>query len=555
MTNIIIENNTPHTLLETQIETQLEQLRRVSGRKKYQLILESEHSSALVQSIPAQELFLMIKELGVLGVPDLIGMASPEQVTLCVDMDCWQGDELDSDESLQWLHLLLIQDEKAFLRLIDGFDFELLVMMVKKQLTIITGLESLHDDEDLMAERKRFDQVYECEYRNEDVAKIMDYFQDVLFRERQEQFLRLMEAVRHEFDLALQEDVFTQRNGRLQDLGFVDPFEARSLYSFVDPDTFNPDHHLNSTFIYADRSDMPATPAFMLTLAVPQDIIGELLSGGLSYELGYDLSFLLNRALSAEQVDFGEPDHVGQVMEDVYHVLNIALGYLAGSDLDRAETLLNEVYLQTLYQLGFSLMVQQRRRAETIKASAIGSYLDGSDAALINALCQQPKPQFYKGLVDASRADVRSFHCWAEVVRVQSELECIEVLQTLFSAEGLFGLPAPEDLDLCGCIPEQGSEVTLSELFLTALANRLMGRDFLPEPIVATELLELHQKVTLPADGFNQLRQQTQDWLEGLVPGSRIFASFCFDIWEQEFCALEEDEVIPQHVGGLLIRL
>lgn len=545
-----IQNNKPLTLLERQ----LEQIRCVGGRKKYQFIIDSQHSSALVQSIPAQELFLMIKELGVLDVPDLIGMASPEQVTLCVDMDCWQGDELDSDESLQWLHLLLIQDEEAFLRLIDGFDFELLVMMVKKQLTIITGLESLHDDEDLMIERKRFDQVYECEYRNEDVAKIMDHFQDVLFRERQEHFLRLMEAVRHEFDLALQEDVFILRNGRLQDLGFVDSFEARSLYSFVDPDTFNPDHHLNSAFIYTDRSDQTATPAFMLTIAQPQDILGELLSGGISYELGYDLSFLLNRALSAEKVDFGEPDKVGQVMEDVYHVLNIALGYLAGSDLDRAETLLNDVYLQTLYQLGFSLTVQQRRHAEKIKASTVGPYLDGPDAALLDALCQ-PKPQFYNGLVDASRADLRSFHCWAEVLQVQSELECVDVLQTLFRSELLFNLPAPEDLNLDGCIPEQGNEVTLSELFLTALANRLMGRDFLPEPIAASELLELHQKVSLPSGKFNQLRQQTQDWLEGKTPGSGIFASFCFDIWEQEFCVLEKDEVTPQHVGGLLIRL
>lgn len=533
---------------------QLTELRALSGRKKYQYLINAANSAKLVQSIPAQELFLLIKEIGVLDVADLIGLATPEQITLCVDMDCWHKDELDAAESLQWLQLLLIQDEEAFLRLIDGFDFELLVMMVKRQLTILSGMESLHGDEDLMAERKRFDQVYDCEYRNEDTEKIMSAFQDVMFRERQESFLRLMEAVRHEFDLALQEDVFVSRKGRLEDLGFVEPFEARSIYSYVDPATFNPDHHSNAQCVYAVHDTGFEPPAFMLTITQPQDILGELLSGGVSSQLGHDLSFLLNRALSADNVDFGDPEQVRETMEGVYHVLNIALGYLAGSDLAQAESILNGVYLQRLYQLGFSLTVDQRRRAETIKTAPIGSYLDGPDLALIQALCQ-PKPQFYYGLIDSSRADCRSFHSWSEVQQVQSELEYIELLQALFSETGLFVLPAQDAMDLDGCSPDQQTEVTLSELFLTALANQLLGRNFVPEPIATSELLTLQQKITLEDGTFESLRQQTCAWIAEQFSGTETFINFCLDIWQHEFCQLDADELNAQHVGGLLIRL
>lgn len=534
--------------------TQLADLRDLSGRKKYQYLINAPNSAELVQSIPAQELFLLIKELGIGDVADLIGLATPEQITLCVDMDCWKKDELDSAESLQWLQLLLMQDEDAFLRLIDGFDFELLVMMVKRQLTILTGMESLCDDEDLMANRKRFDQVYDCEYRNDDVEKVMSAFQDVLFRERQESFLRLMEAVRHEFDLALQEDVFVARKGRLEDLGFVESFEARSLYSYVDPTTFNPEHYSNAQCVYSDHDTGFEPPVFMLTITQPQDILGELLSAGVSSHLGHDLSFLLNRALSADNVDFGDPEQVRQTMEEVYHILNIALGYLAGSDLAQAESILNGVYLQRLYQLGFSLTVDQRRRAEKIKAAPIGLYLDGPDLALIQALCQ-PKPQFYYGLIDPSRADCRPFHSWAEVQQVQNELDYIELLQTLFSESGLFELPAHNDLDLDGCSPSQQNEVTLSELFLTALANQLMGRDFAPEPIPTCELLSLQQKITQEDGTFESLRQQTCDWIAEKFSGSESFINFCLDIWQHEFCHLDADELNAQHVGGLLIRL
>lgn len=538
------------------LHLQLQNMRGLSGRNKYQSLVAAENCQQLVQLMPPQELFLLIKELGVLDATDLIGFASPEQVTLCVDMDCWQGDTLDSDESFQWLTLLLIQDEEAFLRLIDGFDFELLVMMVKKQLTILSGLESLHDDEDLMAERKRFDQVYDCDYRNEDVAKTMSAFQDVMFRERQELFLQVMESVRHEFDLSLQEDVFVARNGRLGDLGFVEAFEARALYNYIDPATFNPQHHLRAGIIALTANDdgnALAPPAFMLTLAQPQDLLGELFSAGLSQELAYDLSFLLNRALSADNVDFGEPADISQVLQNVYYTLNISLGYLAGADLDKAETLLDKVYMRSLYQLGFSLTVQLRRRAEKISESPIGPYLDGPDAALINALCQS-KPQFYNGLVDVTRADTRAFHSWAEVVQVQQELDCVEALILLFSAAGVFALPTPDELDLTGCMPCQSSEVTLSDLFLTALANRLLARDFYPIPINVSELLVLHHLLSVPAD-FAALRQQTYAWIEEQCAGCGAFANFCLDVWQHEFCALAPRDITPEYIGGLLIRL
>ncbi|MCD6526750.1 MAG: hypothetical protein J7K75_07160 [Desulfuromonas sp.] len=536
------------------IQQQLLPIQASSGRKKYQLLLEAPNSAALVQCLPPQELFLLVKELGVLDVPDLIGMASPEQVTLCVDMDCWQGDELDAEDSLLWLQLLLIQDEEAFLRLIDGFDFELLVMMVKKQLTITGGLESLGDDEDLMANRKRFDQVYECDYRNSDVAKVMDLFQDVLFRERQEFFLRLMEAVRHEFDSALQEDVFVLRRGRLADLGFVESFEARSLYSTIDPDSFNPEHYLKPAGIYSSETMVSAAPGFMTTTVVPRDLLADVMAGGMTPDLCHELSFLLNRAMSADQVDYGEPDEIRQALGDVYHYLNIALGHLAGSDVEQAAQLFRSVYLQSLYQLGFSLTVELRQRAEKIKTSSIGPYLDGPDTAVITALCQ-PKPRFFNGINDATRADQRSFFTWAELVMVQAELECIEGLHNLFGPQGLFDLPQLEQLDLQGCFPDHGNEVTLSELFLTALANRLMGRDFDPQPFPVQELLTLQNKINQDGEGLVALREQTQRWLEQQAPGTGGFAGFCLDIWQHELCELQPTELTAEYVGGLIIRL
>ncbi len=552
----MLENRDRDNRDKAALTQQMEQIRQATGRRKYQLIINAENSMELVQRMPPQELFLLIKELGVTDCSDLVGMATPQQVNLFFDMDCWTADEMDADSALQWLQLLLLQDEEQFLRIIEGLDFEMLVLAVKKQLRIISGLESLRDDEDLMAQRKRFDQVYECEYRNDDAAKAMSLMQDILFRERQEFFLRLMEAVRHEMELSLQEEAFKFRSGRLADLGFVDSVEARSLYTYVAPDHFDPElyHKDSGAFTPAIETRALFAPAFMPVLTSADDLLGELLSGNVRDELWYELSYLLNRALSARRVDYGEPRAVAQVLEDVYHTLNVALGQLAGNDLNRAEYLFNNVYLLALFQLGFSITVGLRQRADRIAASTIGPYLDGSDAAVVAAL-RQDVPQFFSGLSDVTRADNRPFRNIGEVRRVERELECIEQLQLLFSPDGLLPLPAPEQLDLSGCYPQNSAEVTLSELFMTAVANQLLNGRFVIEPLPLAHLPRLRTLAAADAKQFAALRHQVQEQVATCVSGCAAFVDFCFDIWQQEFIALDDDELLPEYVGGLIMRL
>jgi hypothetical protein len=105
------------------------------------------------------------------------------------------------------------------------------------------------------------------------------------------------------------------------------------------------------------------------------------------------------------------------------------------------------------------------------------------------------------------------------------------------------------------CQPEQADEVTLVEFFLTSLANRLLGRDFQPLPIAEEELAGLHGMVSQSGMLNPRLREETVKWLESLVPGGGAFASYCLDIWEDEFCSVGFEDIDPRFVGGLIIRL
>lgn len=539
----------PHSVT---LKTELEHLHRLSGRDKYRAIIASAHSAALVQAMPPQDLFLLIKELGAADVPELLSMASSEQITLCIDMDCWHEDSMNPVDAQFWLQQLQVMDDTDALRIIDGMDFDLLVLLFKKQLHIISGLEALDDDE-REEPRLRRDQLYEYEYRDPEQAKWIESLLDLLFSERQSLYLQMMETVRHETELVFEEEVYRDRNGRLADLGFIETYEARQLRAWLDPHSFDPAEFGKNQADFAPESSGVPVPGFVLTVTHPRDLLADVMGNSMNDALRQELTYLLNRAMSADQVDVGVAAEVQESLEDVFNYLNIALGFLAGTDVNRATELFEQVYLQSLYRLGFSLTAALQRRAHIVRESPAGPYLDGPNAALIAAL-EQPKPRFYSGVESVTRADERPFRNYRDVEAVSTELSSVEALLPLFGAKGVFNIPAPDELDLDGCIPPQASEVTLSELFLTAIANKILGHEPTPEPIAAAELETLHQALHADAN-FAELRQQTYTWLESLAPGSGAFAEFCFEIWEHEFYALKPENLQPQYVGGLLIRL
>lgn len=346
---------------------------------------------------------------------------------------------------------------------------------------------------------------------------------------------------------------FQDRTARLTDFGFVETHEALKIRAWLDPEHFDPAAFIKDQGVFTPEYSGLPLPGFVITVAQPRDLLADVMSNSLNEALSQELTYLLNRAMSADQVDPGNATEVQESLEDVYNYLNIALGYLAGTDVERAIEMFDQVYLQALYRLGFSLTTSLRHRARVLLKSPAGPYLDGPDAALAAAL-DQPKPRFFSGVETTTRADERPFRNYADVKAVSTELDAVEALLPLFGSAGMLNIPAPDELDLEGCIPPQPSEVTLSELFLTAIANKILGHDPTPEPIPATELETLHQALHAEAN-FEDLRHQTREWLVSLAPGSGPFVEFCFELWKHEFYALKAENLKPQYVGGLLIRL
>jgi hypothetical protein len=530
----------------------LAMVRTAPWRRKYQLILEAKDAAHLVRRLPAQEIYLLIKEMGMEDAADLLPLVSTNQLTTFLDLDCWQNDLLDGPAALRWLSLLHLEGgEEHVLRTALELDFELLVLIIKKFVTVTYGLETL-TDEDALEGKAHENGMYGLKYPDSETAKIVGGFLDILFRHECGFYLHLMEAVRWEQESLLEENVYLSRSGRLQDQGFPDPFEALGVYAYFDPDTFDPDRHHKTCMKFGEEG--VEAPGFILTAALPKDLLAEVLAGGISSEICWELSFLLNKIIIAERVDVGDVQQVQTTLEEVYCYLNIALEHLCGTDTEKASRLFEGVYLEPLFRLGYNLTLRLQRQAKKLRNSKIGPYLDGPFRALVEAL-SLGKPRFSKGIEKKGRFGERPFATLRDVQMVTEWLEQLEIQRRLFEEHFSFDLPAPEDLDLEGCFPAEAEEITLSDFFLTALANRIMKRNFLPVPIPGEELAPLHAKISVQGKVAENLRRETAAWLESLEAGAGAFGEHCLNVWEEEFCPLMPENLDHRYVGGMIIRV
>lgn len=528
-------------------EERLAMIHSAQGRDKYKLLLDAADGRQLLQILPPQDLYLLIKELGREDSRDLVSMASVDQVTVCIDLDSWKGDQLDGDKSLEWLLAALGGTEEEQLQRLYDFDFELLVLVLQRSITIVKGPEDLCDDDQ---EAGSGVMPYEFQFRDTELAKPLNALVSALFCRDEFFCRRLMDALRSEMPSVLEEEVYQQRRNRLLEYGFPDSFEALGVYARLDVDSFDlADFSRPATL----PEPGPVAPGFALAEISSSYLLAEILAAGIDAGSVWDLSFLLNRVMVADGVDVGDTAAVQETLEQVYGYLNIALEQLCGSSLDRAQEVFEGTYLVGLFRFGHNLVLGLQQEARRLFASSIGPYLDGPYAALVASL-QGRKPRYCIAFDGATRAGDLPFSTLKQVKATRQRLADIEAQRRLFEERLDFHLPGSQELETENLDLAEIDQLTLSDFFLTALANRLLGRDFVPAPIPSAELSVLHGMIVENGRVSESLRQKTLAWLHSLEPGAESFGHFCFSVWDEEFCALNPKALDPRYIGGLLIE-
>src|SRR5215470_417660 len=213
---------------------------------------------------------------------------------------------------------------------------------------------------------------------------------DALFKYNPPLGTQILRKVRYTTRIELEETAYDNKNRRLEMHGFVDYYDAMSIYATPGP---------GEAHAAADREKpVEEIPGEENPGNLPAVFADSLLGGSFlmkafeqitdpaeSDRFAQELTALGNRILSANLVNLGDLDSIRPALEEMRDFLTIGLEYLTGGRVNVAPQALRENYIQTVFKIGFEQVV--RLREETDRLSQIRGFkipmLDESDQQFV----------------------------------------------------------------------------------------------------------------------------------------------------------------------------
>ena len=352
--------------------------------EKVELIPGDPDQKRLTWAMHPQELYWLVKEIGDPDALKLLGLANPEQFLFILDMELWRGWTLLEDKAVEYLDYILRGSEEHILELLPHLDFNLLSLIMGRELIVAGGIGDLNTDEERLTDWDHtFDDVFLIKFRKPENSQIIGSFLELICRLDNPLYTALMESVSAEIDIEAEEECYHLKSGRLADLGFPPHDEALEIYSRVNPATFTP----GNSKVFVQTGEATALPVRILS---GKTFLEKVISHMDSELFRMELNYLINTALVADQAHLDDTEQMKSVVERVYGYLNIALEYLSQGDEAKGAEILTGEHLKSLFQLGFSIVLDLKYRADKLSDSshATGKALSGLKSA---------RPRYYRG--------------------------------------------------------------------------------------------------------------------------------------------------------------
>ncbi|RMG21351.1 MAG: hypothetical protein D6729_00945 [Deltaproteobacteria bacterium] len=386
------------------------------ARRRMDLILEKPHAAQLVRALPAEDLYFLIKDVGLEDAAPLVALASPEQFQSFVDLDCWrpepEGPVLDTARVLRWLAVARAGDEEAARAKAAALDLEVMERCFQDGLRIVDLREQEEKprpddvrpgDEDLewhTTDGGAFRIAFLGDQNSVEGAELRRLLQD-LYAANPFAAERFLAVVRWELKSDLEEHALRFRTGRLEDLGFPPREVALSLYAHVDPDAPAP----------PQPRPVDPVPGFFLSefrgASFLDRCAGKVVGVQTRTTLDRALVYLTNSVLVADQIDPGDLEAVREAIARMRAYLNLGLYRMAGGDEEAGARILATRALKHVFRVGFSLTLELRWRLDrmarslALPAEDLAAALDAPERQVLEALLL-PRPMYPLAL-DAAR--------------------------------------------------------------------------------------------------------------------------------------------------------
>lgn len=389
------------------------------GPARVRALLSAPDAGALVRSLPAQDLYLLIKEVGVEDCAPLVALCTGEQVQAFLDLDAWRGDRFDPARYAGWVLALRHGGCAGLPRLLLALDPEVQALALR-QLIYIQELDEEGDDPEPLGAfiMDTPDRCYRVSAAtdNEELIELVRVQLGATLARGPLHLSAYLSQVAWELPSALEEEGLRLRNGRLEDLGFMPPDEALALLA--------PYRSMDEALKAAGGGVAGAAVDTPFPRAmVVRDAGGGLLAEALALlppeqgaRVAQDLVHVTNGALAAWRVDPGEPSDLRDAARRAMAHVELALRRVAGADAAEAAAVLGTTSARTLFRVAQTMLFRPAKRAAALLPAL--ARLPVADQAFVENLAARPP----------ARPDGGPWRTPAEVDEAETRLSACEAL-------------------------------------------------------------------------------------------------------------------------------
>ena len=460
------------------LSTVRRQLAAVSGRKRMEVLLESSHARALVRSLPAEDLYFTLMEVGLEDAADLVQLVSPEQFRTFVDLGAWKRDELNKHAALAWLRAARGESGEEFLQKLRKADAEVLQLLVRE----FTVLHDLEENPDVHVEGVSMETPegrYLVEFKGVEGVELatMRALLTDLIADNPFEAIRFLEATRWDVPGELEEAAYRFRTARLQDLGFPALEDAVRLFSRVE----------------TGPAPSPEVSAALVAQREQPDYLEAAFSALDERErenLEAELRHLANATLVAEVEEPGDMDAIRRVGEMARDYLLLGLEHLTGGNPSRAPQVVRDTQMQRIFQVGFSLTLSLKFRADRLMKTPLAQ-VDGTpllfpeEAVAVEAL-RRKRP---RRTLKVPGAEPVPFRSRRELASSEDVLSRAEAQVALLGA--LLGGTPEAAREVLARFPEEPRLLGMDRFFAATVAQALLEGRVDPRPLPRARRAEL----------------------------------------------------------------
>ena len=425
----------------------LQGLLATPGDQVLNRILEHENPRDLVQQIPQEDFYWLIKRVGEDECLPLLKMASDDQRQYLLDLELWNKDLPDLEKTSIWLRRLHTADPERISKWFFSEGEAFIYYYLFKNIRVETRYGDIDPDFEEIA--FSVDGVFYVTIPEDSHRQTIEEMIRTMASVDFERYQYLMSTLSGVIPSEMEEEMYRMRNVRLAEHGFLPPEEAMEVYAPLKPDALIEDPYSKKTgltTIEELRDIIPISPAYY---AHGENILTKAYLGiddnVFLDRFRLEFAGLCNQIMSADGALANQLDTLIGICRKAGGHLNLALEKLCGSEVSMAARYLRNNSLVSIFRVGFGLALGLRWDTERwLKNSwfnnqGLGVGFWGDQWAGLLSGILMSKPRLYNGL--EGKDEYRDFEHLSELDECRRLVDRVKALdRLLWRLTGLYPL-------------------------------------------------------------------------------------------------------------------